>query len=95
MEQWKESLLTALSERFDAAFRELSENNPGIQAAVKEQQAAASQMQQHPEYGDAIKEIADTYFGAVLLLQSEYNQHLYIQGAKDCVAVLRELGVIK
>jgi len=29
------------------------------------------------------------------LLLGEYSQHMYIQGAKDCVTVLRELGVIK
>jgi len=25
----------------------------------------------------------------------EYQRYLYIQGARDCVAILRELGVIK
>ena len=32
---------------------------------------------------------------AMQLLLGEYSHHLYIQGAKDCVEVLREFGVIK
>jgi len=39
--------------------------------------------------------MVDSYFEAVQLLLGEYSRHLYIQGAKDCVTVLRELGVIK
>jgi len=79
MELWKESLQTALEERLDAAFAELADFSTTA----------------HPKYDDELKQIVDSYFEAMQLLLGEYSRHLYVQGAKDCVAVLRELGVIK
>lgn len=95
MEQWKESLQTALDERFDAAFAELAESNADVRKAIKQQRDASVLMKDHPKYDDELKQLVDSYFEAMQLLLGEHGQHLYIQGAKDCVAVLRELGVIK
>ena len=49
----------------------------------------------HPKYDEELKQLVDSYFEAMQLLLGEHGQHLYIQGAKDCVTVLREFGVIK
>jgi hypothetical protein len=95
MELWKESLQTALEERLGAAFAELAESNPAVREAVKQQRDASVLVKDHPKYDDELKQIVDSYFEAMQLLLGEYSRHLYIQGAKDCVAVLRELGVIK
>lgn len=95
MESWKESLQVVLSERFDSAFSELSESNPDVQKAVKQQMDTSALVKNHPKYDDDIKKLADQYFEAMQLLLGEYSRHLYIQGAKDCVTVLRELGVIR
>lgn len=95
MELWKESLQTALDDRLDAALTELSESNADVREAVKQQQEAAELVNTHPKYDDELKQTVDAYFGAMQLLLGAYSQHLYIQGAKDCVTILRELGVIK
>jgi len=95
MELWKESLQTALDDRLNAAFAEAAESNADIRKAVKQQLDASVWVNDHPKYDDELKQIVDTYFEAMQLLLGEYSQHMYIQGAKDCVAVLRELGVIK
>ncbi|WP_367568198.1 hypothetical protein [Lacrimispora sp.] len=95
MELWKESLQTALDERLDAAFAELAESNADVRDAIKQQLEASILLKDHPKYDDELKQIADSYFEAMQLLLGEYSQHMYIQGAKDCVTVLRELGVIK
>lgn len=95
MEQWKESLQTALDERFDAAYQELTESNADVREAVKQQRDVSVLVKDHPKYDDELKQLVDAYFEAMQLLLGEYGQHLYIQGAKDCVAVLREFGVIK
>lgn len=95
MEQWKDSLLTAMDERFDAAFAELKKSNTHVQHAVKQQVNAAEAVNKHPKYDDELKQIVDAYFEAMQLLLGELGHHLYIQGAKDCVTVLRKLGVIK
>ncbi len=95
MDLWKESLQTALDDRFDAAFKELTESNTDVRKAVKQQVEASILLKDHPKYDDELKQIADSYFEAMQLLLGEYIQHMYIQGAKDCVTVLREFGVIK
>ena len=95
MEQWKESLQTAMDERFDEAFAELAKSNADVREAVKQQLDVSVLMKDHPKYDDELKQLVDSYFEAMQLLLGEYGQHLYIQGAKDCVTVLREFGVIK
>lgn len=95
METWKETLQAALNERFDSAFAELSESNADVQKAVKQQMDMSALVRNHPKYDNDIKKLVDQYFEAMQLLSGEYSRHLYIQGAKDCVTVLRELGVIR
>lgn len=95
MELWKQSLQTAMDERFDAAFAELAESNADVREAVKQQLDVSVLVKDHPKYDDELKQLVDAYFEAMQLLLGEYGQYLYIQGAKDCVTVLREFGVIK
>ena len=95
MELWKESLLTAMDDRFDAAYQELRKTNADVEKAVQRQMDASVLVKDHPDYDDELKRLVEDYFGAMQLLLDAYNRHLYIQGAKDCVVVLRELGVIR
>lgn len=95
MEQWKQSLQTALDERFDAAFAELAKSNADVRKAIKQQRDASVLVKDHPKYDEELKQLVDSYFEAMQLLLGEYGQYLYIQGAKDCVTVLREFGIIK
>lgn len=95
MEQWKESLQTAMDERFDAAFAELAKSNADVRKAIKQQRDASVLVKDHPKYDEELKQLVDSYFEAMQILLGEYGQHLYIQGAKDCVTVLREFGIIK
>lgn len=95
MELWKQSLQTVLEERLDAAVMELAKSNIDVQEAIKRQRDASVLVKDHPKYDDELKQAVDAYFEAMQLLLGEYSRHLYIQGAKDCVKVLRELGVIK
>ncbi len=84
-----------MSERFDSEFAELTEFNTDVQKAVKQQLDTSALVKNHPKYDDELKQIMDSYFKAMQLLLGEYSRHLYIQGTKVCVTVLRELGVIK
>ena len=95
MEQWKQSLQTAMDERFDAAFAELAKSNADVREAVKQQLDVSVLVKDHPKYDKELKQLVDSYFEAMQILLGEYGQHLYIQGAKDCVTVLREFGIIK
>ena len=95
MEQWQESLRETMEERFDAVLAELRERDPDIGAALRRQMEAAETVRDHPGYDARLRQAVSQYFEAMQLLQGEYNRALYIQGARDCAAVLRELGVIR
>lgn len=71
------------------------ESNADVRKAVKQQVETSMLVKHHPKYNDEMKQMVDEYFEAMQLLLGEYGQYLYIQGAKDCVTALRELGVIK
>lgn len=95
MEQWRESLETAMAERFDAVCAALEQRNPKLRAALLRQREASARVKDHPGYDPELKRIVADYFSAMQYMQGEYNRALYIHGAKDCAAVLRELGVIR
>ena len=52
-------------------------------------------IQNSAEITQHTKDRIDNYLTENSDMEVKFQKHLYIQGAKDCVAVLRELGVIK
>ena len=74
MEQWKDSLQTALDDRLNAAFAELAESNADVRDAMKQQLEASILLKDHPKYDDELKQIADSYFDAAFIrrIQSAY-----------------------
>lgn len=95
MEQWKETIEVVLSERFDQVYMDLMEKNIKVKDAVKKQEGMATKMQNHPEYKGEIKQIVEEYLEAMFSVHGEYYRELYIQGAKDCIIAIRELGIIR
>lgn len=95
MEQWRESLLAVMEERFDAVFAAVQEKNPDVRAALRRQRDASALVRSHPGYDAELKQSVAQYFEAMQLLQGAYNRALYIQGARDCADALRELGLVR
>lgn len=95
MEPFEDTLETALFERLDAALAELAESSKDVRMAMRDQKEISEKVRQSTALDGDGKELIDSYFAAMQLLQGQYNKHLYIQGAKDCVRLLRELGVIR
>ncbi len=92
------------NEIFEAAIRELTEaaiekrketmDNRGLQlyAEVKALSAQAREIVKSlPE--DQQKILTD-YFEKTNLIADHECQHLYVQGAKDCVELLKKLGAL-
>jgi len=67
----------------DERINELVKRQLELHDRVKESGLCDQSMQVFEDYGEAVTELTDLR-----------NQYLYLQGAKDCVRLLKFLGVI-
>jgi hypothetical protein len=85
----------ALAERFQLSYAALRESDPQSEKLVQELMSLSDSIQNSFEISQGIKDRIEYYLSQNSDLEVTFQKHLYIQGAKDCVAVLRELGVIQ
>lgn len=85
----------ALAERFQLAYSAMRESDPQSEKLVQELLELSASIQNSAEITQHTKDRLDNYLTENSDMEVKFQKHLYIQGAKDCVAVLRELGVIK
>ena len=88
-------LENALYELIEKARSEINVNNADVKEALDRVNECSRKWKEAPNLDAAARNLADDYAGALGALSDEQQKHLYIQGAKDCVEVLRKLGVIK
>ncbi len=85
----------ALAERFQLAYSAMRESDPQSEELARELLELSASIQNSAEIAQHTKDRIDNYLTENSDMEVKFQKHLYIQGAKDCVAVLRELGVIK
>ena len=85
----------ALAERFQLAYSAMRESDPRSEELARELLELSASIQNSTEITQHTKDRIDDYLTENSDMEVKFQKHLYIQGAKDCVAVLRELGVIK
>lgn len=85
----------ALAERFQLSYFTLRESDPQAEELAQELIALSENIQNSSEIGQNTKDRINHYLDENSELEVKFQKHLYMQGAKDCVVVLRELGVIK
>ena len=85
----------ALAERFQLAYSAMRESDPRSEELARELLELSASIQNSTEITQHTKDRIDDYLTENSDMEVTFQKHLYIQGAKDCVAVLRELGVIK
>lgn len=85
----------ALAERFQLAYAALRELDPESETLAQKLSSLSDSIQNSAEISQSMKDRIEHYLSQNSDLDVKFQKHLYIQGAKDCVAVLRELGVIK
>jgi len=84
-----------LAERFQLAYAALRESDPQSENLAQELMSLSDSIRDSTEISQGTKDRIECYLSQNSDLEVAFQKHLYIQGAKDCVAVLRELGVIK
>ena len=85
----------ALAERFQLAYAARRESEPRSEELARELLELSASIQNSTEITQHTKDRIDDYLTENSDMEVKFQKHLYIQGAKDCVAVLRELGVIQ
>ena len=85
----------ALAERFQLAYSAMRESDPQSEKLVQELLELSASIQNNAEITQHTKDRINDYLTENSDMEVKFQKHLYIQGAKDCVAVLRELGVIQ
>ncbi|QIB68327.1 hypothetical protein EDD59_1291 [Muricomes intestini] len=87
---------TAIRELTEAAISKLKENLDDIERQLyAEVKALSSQAREIVKTLPADQQkILTDYFEKTNLIADHECQHLYVQGAKDCVELLQRLGVL-
>ena len=90
-----ELLEQCLFERTQAIYEQILESKPQLQEAVREAAVLSGEIERSTILNAEDRSLVQQFLSLSKEADYEYQKSLYIQGAKDCVAVLRELGVIK
>lgn len=84
-----------LAERFGLAFIAMKEECGVDAAAVERLVELSDEIEHHPGISDDARATVREFLSLDADNNARFQRYLYIQGAKDCVAVLSEIGVIK
>ena len=94
-EKMLELLEQCLFERIQAAYEQMMEAYPRLKEIIREAAVLSEEIEQNAAVDTESKELMKRFLSLSKEADYEYQKYLYIQGAKDCVTALRELGVIK
>lgn len=94
-EELMDLLDMALAERFQLSYASMRQEEPQTEKLVAQLIEISKAIQDSPTIRQGDKKLIEKYFSANTEMEAKTQQYLYIQGAKDCVAALKELGVIK
>ena len=94
--QYDEILEMVITELTERGQKQQRSENPEIDELVLRRTKLSEQVQEcvSPLSQDA-REILAEYHNTMDILSGDQIRYLYLQGAKDCVSLLRELGVIR
>lgn len=95
MDSREEIMTDAMDMLVYRAILELTESDTASKAAASEVSSMGEDIAADPALDEKSRAAMEQYLNRLNDMVSSHYRHLYIQGAKDCVAVLRKLGVIK
>ncbi|MDL2234064.1 hypothetical protein LJC63_10885 [Ruminococcaceae bacterium OttesenSCG-928-L11] len=90
---YEEIVMQAVSELMGAALERLESSDGKIIALNRELADLGTQIKQASEY-TATAALLDRYISLTHTLDGMQQEYLYVQGAKDCVRLLKELGAL-
>ncbi|MBR0597655.1 hypothetical protein [Sinanaerobacter chloroacetimidivorans] len=90
-----ELLEQSLFERTQVAYERMMADHPRLKETAHEVAGLSEEIEQNKAMDTGSRELMKRFLSLSKEADYEYQKYLYIQGARDCVAILRELGVIK
>lgn len=94
-EKIKELLEQSFVERSQIAFARMREAIPRFDRLVNELVSLSEEVEHSAGITDEARELMRQFLSRSSEADAEFQKYLYIQGARDCVEMLRELGVIR
>lgn len=91
----QEMLNVALTERLGLAFLSMKEDCSADAAAINRLVELSSEVEHHPGISNEARMVVQEFLSLDADNNARFQKYLYIQGAKDCVALLKELDLIK
>ena len=95
MEGRKEITADTVTRLVYQALKELELSEKEVRQAEEEISRISGEVRVDPALGEADRERMLAYIRQLTLLNDRQYRHLYKQGARDCVSLLRELGIIQ
>ncbi|MDD3778448.1 MAG: hypothetical protein PHU76_01750 [Synergistaceae bacterium] len=95
MQSKKEIVDDALEELIYKIQEDAGEENPALKHADAELMRLGEVISKDPEVDEKTRDILTKYVNKTISVTGKQFQYLYVQGMKDCVTLLRELGVIQ
>jgi len=91
----RELLEQGMVERAQIAFAQMRQENPRLDELVKDTVKLSDEVEHCAGMDEETKTLVQRFLSQSANMDSEFQKYLYIQGARDCVEILRELGVIQ
>ncbi|WP_312810571.1 hypothetical protein [Sedimentibacter sp.] len=94
--QYDEILETAITELMEQYLKQLRRENPEVDELTCRRIELSRKMQECTScLSKETQDILEEYHSTMDILFSHQIEYLYLQGVKDCVFLLQELGVIR
>jgi len=91
----KELLEQSIEERAQIVFSQIRQAAPQLNEKVEKIAGLSMEVEHCGGISEEAKDLIQRFMSESAEADAEFQKLLYIQGARDCVTILRELSVIK
>lgn len=91
----KELLEQSIEERAQIVFLQIRQSAPQLNEKVEKVAKLSTEVEHCDGISEEAKELIQRFMSESAEADAEFQKFLYVQGARDCVTILRELSVIK
>lgn len=91
----KELLEQSIEERVQLVFLQIRKSAPQLKEKIENVAKLSTEVEHCDGISEEAKGLIQRFMSESAEMDAEFQKILYIQGARDCVIILRELSVIK
>jgi hypothetical protein len=93
--EYKEIMDRIVKELMEQSFRKQRAENPDFDRLITRHVALQDEMEQRMSVlGEETKKLFEDYHQIITEIEAYQERYLYMQGAKDCVMLLKFLGLL-